>query len=134
MNMNKAYYSQGWTLVELMITVAVIGLLAGIAVPTYNDYILTSQNGAARANAEQLAVFQEAYFYENGGTYVAGIYDVSTSTDTLTAPLEWVPSGDRDIFRYVVTTGSCTAPVTQCYTITVSMIADPTITQTITRP
>ena len=132
--MNKPYYSQGWTLVELMVTVAVIGLLAGIAVPTYNDYIVTSQNATARANAEQLAVFEEAYFYENGNTYVAGIYDVPAGTDTLSGPLEWVPSGDRDIFRYVVTTGSCTAPVTQCYSITVTMIADPTITQTISRP
>lgn len=131
--MNKAYNSQGWTLVELMVTVAIVGLLASVAVPTYNDYITTSQHGTARANAEQLALFEEAYFYENG-SYKAGTFDPSTSTDQLTGPLEWVPSGDRDIFRYEVTTGSCTAPVTQCYSITVTMIASPAITQTISRP
>ena len=130
--MNKAYYSQGWTLVELMVTVAIVGLLASIAIPTYNDYIVTSQQGTARANAEQLALFEEAYFYENDG-YLAGTF-VPGGTDTLTGPLEWVPSGDRDIFKYVVTTGSCTAPVTQCYSITVTMLADATITQTISRP
>lgn len=132
--MNKAYYSQGWTLVELMVTVAIVGLLASVAVPTYNDYIVTSQQGTARANAEQLALFEEAYFYENGGVYLAGTFDPGAGIDTLTAPLEWVPSGDRNIFKYVVTTGGCTAPVTQCYSITVTMLADATITQTISRP
>jgi type IV pilus assembly protein PilE len=130
--MNKAHQAQGWTLVELMVTVALIGVLASIAVPAYNGYITTSQIGTARANAEQLALFQEAYFYENDNSYLAGTFDPSSGTDGLTAELNWAPSGDRDIFSYVVTTDTgCTAP---CYTITVTMIASPEITTSITRP
>ena len=130
--MNKAYKSQGWTLVELMVTVALIGVLASIAVPAYNSYITTSQVGTARANAEQLALFEEAYFYENDNAYLAGTFDPSTGTDDLTGPLNWAPSGDRDVFSYVITTDTgCTAP---CYTITVTMITDTSITASITRP
>lgn len=129
---NKAYYAQGWTLVELMVTVAIVGLLASVAVPTYNEYILTSQHGTARANAEQLALFEEAYYYENGG-YLAGTFDPA-GTDDLTGPLEWVPSGDRDLYKYVVTTGGCASLVSNCYSITVTLISEPAITQTISRP
>ena len=130
--MNKAYNAQGWTLVELMITVAIVGVLATMAVPAYNSYITTSQVGTAMANAEQLALFEEAFFYENDGAYQPGTFDPAADDGSLTGPLVWMPSGDRDVFKYVVTTDTgCTAP---CYTITVTMITNPSITASLTRP
>ncbi len=129
--MNKTYYSQGWTLMELMIVVAIVGILASIAIPSYNGYIETSQHAAAKYNAVTLAGFEDTYFYEND-TYLAGSY-IPGGADTLTAALEWKPTGDDDKFEYVVAAGAC-GNITKCCTITATLVSDPTITQTVSKP
>jgi type IV pilus assembly protein PilE len=62
-------YTNGFTLVELLIAVAVIGILAAIAIPNYQQYILRGNRADAKAILMETAQYMERYYTTNN-TYV----------------------------------------------------------------
>ncbi|MDA0380624.1 pilin [Vibrio owensii] len=66
MKTNKQKKQQGFTLIELMIVVAVIGVLAAIAIPQYQTYVKKGAAGAAYATATALKTNVEDYIAVNG--------------------------------------------------------------------
>jgi type IV pilus assembly protein PilA len=58
--------SQGFTLVEIMIVVVIIGLLAAMAIPAFQKVRQSSQDKAVLNNARQLSAASDQYFLENG--------------------------------------------------------------------
>lgn len=61
--------NHGFTLVELMITTAIIGILAAIAYPSYTRYVLRANRADAVAILTESAQYMERYFTTNN-TYV----------------------------------------------------------------
>lgn len=90
--------ARGFTLIELMITVAIIGILAAIAYPSYTQYVIRANRSAAQAQMLDIANRQQQFLLANRA-YVA--------MDNLTDPLSSELSGK---YTYTVTVGVGTVP------------------------
>jgi len=95
----------GFTLVELMIVVAIAAILAAVAYPTYVDQMRKTHRASARAALSDTASRQEQYFLDNK-QYAGNVGQLGLD-------------GDVDDGAYTVTVVSATAPcpINRCYVL-----------------
>lgn len=100
--MTQNYHSvlqRGITLVELMIAIAILSILAGIAIPLYNGYVTEGHMVSMRTTLNGLRTPMEDFRLENGnyGT-TTNLVDIAN----ITGRFDWDPSGDSSAYQYTV--------------------------------
>jgi type IV pilus assembly protein PilE len=77
--------TSGFTLMELIIVVAIIGLLAAFAIPGYSDYVMRSKIAEATSGLSDGRVRLEQFFQDNR-TYAGGPTPAATANFTFSLP------------------------------------------------
>lgn len=83
----RPVYSRGFTLIELMIVVTIVGILSTVAFPSYQEYIRRGARSEAKAG-----LLQAAQWMERAAT-VSGVYPTAANTSNA----DFFPSGLRSV-------------------------------------
>lgn len=110
--------TKGFTLMELMIVVAIIGILSSIAIPSYVEHVRQGKRADAKVELLKIAQMQESYYVQN----MSYAKKLGAGAGTLGLAGATIPSEQNEYSIAMVTTpGSCTGSgATSCTSFVLS--------------
>ena len=121
-NHGHAKTSKGFTLIELMITVAIVAILASVALPSYTIYIARAKRADARAQLVQVAQFMQRFYTANDQYQ----YDRSANEvlSRIPAGLKQSPADGTALYTLAVVATATTFELTMSPVASLSMASD----------
>ena len=105
-------HRSGFTLIELMVTIAIVAIISSVAIPAYSDYVRRGQLPEAFSQLSDYRVKMEQYYQDNRNYGAAACADVAGGPTWST----FSPT-NKKYFNYACVL-PVTVPVGQSYTIT----------------
>lgn len=121
----KKNFNRGFTLIELMIVVAVVGILASIAYPSYRDSVLKGRRAEARTALTELLLQQERYMTQ-ANTYLA-FTNVGGTTAPANVPFKTFSGDTLAKTAYYLSASACpSSTIAECVMVAAEpVMADP---------
>lgn len=109
---------RGFTLIELMVTVAIVAVLAAIALPSYASYIARARRADARGQLVQAAQFMQRFFAANDS--FSNDRAGNNVIDQMPASLKQSPADSAKLYELKIPVG--VAPLTNPMSFTLQMV------------
>ena len=88
---------RGFSLLELMVAMAILAAIAAVAVPAYRGYVENAATSVLMHGIATMAAFQEEARL-SGGVYVSGAHDPARGDTSLAAAIGWRPANDDAVY------------------------------------
>ena len=119
LNLDQSYshVANGFTLIELMVAVAILGILVSVALPSYQKYIVKSRRAEAMAELSKAQTTLERCYAANF-TY-AGTCSPPASTTTPNGFYTITSTGSATTYTFTATASGIQAADTSCFTMSI---------------